>query len=92
MVGATPTRLPGDPLVEVGLLPEPRSPSRIPVNGSLNAGLAQWLVGNGTLPASYVASQGTRLGRAGRVHLDVVDGTVWVGGDAQTVVRGEVLV
>ena len=36
-----------------------------PVTGSLNAGLAQWLVGNGTLPPSYVAAQGTCLGRAG---------------------------
>ena len=41
-----------------------------PVTGSLNAGIAQWLVGNGTLPPSYVASQGTCVGRAGRVHVD----------------------
>src|SRR5436190_17868543 len=40
-----------------------------PVTGSLNAGLAQWLSGNGTLPPSYVAAQGTALGRAGRVHI-----------------------
>jgi predicted PhzF superfamily epimerase YddE/YHI9 len=37
-----------------------------PVTGSLNAGLAQWLA-RSWQPASYVASQGTVLGRAGRV-------------------------
>ena len=37
-----------------------------PVTGSLNAGSAQWLAG-GRLPTSYVASQGTVLGRRGRV-------------------------
>ncbi|MFN8194151.1 MAG: PhzF family phenazine biosynthesis protein [Nocardioidaceae bacterium] len=61
-----------------------------PVTGSLNAGLAQWLTGNGTLPASYVASQGTRLGRTGRVHVERDGDTIWVGGDATTVVAGQV--
>lgn len=61
-----------------------------PVTGSLNASLAQWLTGNGTLPTLYVAAQGTRLGRSGRVHLHRDGDTVWVGGDAVTVVRGEV--
>ena len=51
-----------------------------PVTGSLNAGLAQWLVPAGHLPEHYVAAQGTVIGRAGRVHVDVVDGTTWVGG------------
>lgn len=64
-----------------------------PVTGSLNAGLAQWLAG-GRLPASYVAAQGTVLGRKGRVHLDLerdVEGdTVWVAGDALTTITGEV--
>jgi PhzF family phenazine biosynthesis protein len=61
-----------------------------PVTGSLNASLGQWLTGAGVLPASYVASQGTRLGRAGRVHVDREGDTVWVGGDVRTCVRGEV--
>ena len=30
-----------------------------PVTGSLNAGIAQWLIGNGIAPSSYIASQGT---------------------------------
>ena len=40
-----------------------------PVTGSLNAGLAQWLIGAGLAPDAYIASQGTALGRAGRVHV-----------------------
>jgi PhzF family phenazine biosynthesis protein len=60
-----------------------------PVTGSLNAGIGQWLAG-GTLPASYVASQGTVLQRAGRVHVSLVDGEIWVGGDTRTTVSGTV--
>jgi len=41
-----------------------------PVTGSLNAGLAQWLIGSAVAPSTYVASQGTALGRAGRVHVE----------------------
>ena len=60
-----------------------------PVTGSLNAGLAQWLVPAGHLPDRYVAALGTAIGREGRVHVDVVDGVVWVGGATRTVVTGE---
>lgn len=61
-----------------------------PVTGSLNAGLAQWLIGEGRLPARYVAGQGARRHRDGRVHVEAVDGQVWVGGDTVTTVRGHV--
>ncbi len=61
-----------------------------PVTGSLNASLAQWLIGSGAAPASYRVSQGTRLQRAGKVFLDRIDGQVWVGGASVSVVRGEV--
>jgi len=61
-----------------------------PVTGSLNAALAQWLAGD-VLPSSYVAAQGTAMGRRGRVHVErAADGTVWVGGDAHTTVTGTV--
>jgi predicted PhzF superfamily epimerase YddE/YHI9 len=40
-----------------------------PVTGSLNASLVQWLLGSGRATSPYVASQGTVLGRAGRVHV-----------------------
>jgi PhzF family phenazine biosynthesis protein len=60
-----------------------------PVTGSLNAGIGQWLAG-GVLPTSYVASQGTALHRTGRVHVELVDGTIWVGGETRTTVAGSV--
>lgn len=59
-----------------------------PVTGSLNAGLAQWLVPAGHLPSRYVAAQGSAIGREGRVHVEVVDGVVWVGGTTRTLVTG----
>ena len=62
-----------------------------PVTGSLNAALAQWLIGAGLAPERYVASQGTTLRRAGRVHIErVADGTVWVGGESVTCIDGTV--
>ena len=60
-----------------------------PVTGSLNASIAQWLAGD-RLPTSYVAAQGTALGRAGRVHVEKDGDTVWVGGDAATTIKGTV--
>lgn len=60
-----------------------------PVTGSLNAGIAQWLAGD-RLPTSYVAAQGTVLGRTGRVHVDRVGDTVWIGGSATTAISGQV--
>jgi PhzF family phenazine biosynthesis protein len=60
-----------------------------PVTGSLNAGLAQWLIGSGTAPEAYVAAQGARLARAGRVHIACEGDTVWVGGSSVSCVRGE---
>ena len=59
-----------------------------PVTGSLNAGIAQWLIGAGMAPASYVASQGTALGRAGRVHVEQVGGDIWIGGHSVTCIDG----
>ena len=61
-----------------------------PVTGSLNAGLAEWLVGAGLAPARYVAAQGTKLARAGRVRIASEGGVVWVGGESVTCIRGEV--
>ena len=62
-----------------------------PVTGSLNASVAQWLIGSGRLSAPYVATQGSAIGRAGRIHVDQdEDGTIWVGGRTETVISGEV--
>jgi PhzF family phenazine biosynthesis protein len=61
-----------------------------PVTGSLNASLAQWLIGAGLAKSSYVAAQGTALQRAGRVHLRKDGEEVWVGGEVMEVIGGEV--
>ena len=61
-----------------------------PVTGSLNASLAQWLIGAGRAPARYVAAQGTVLGRAGRVHVAQDGETIWIGGDVATCVAGTI--
>lgn len=61
-----------------------------PVTGSLNASVAQWLIGTGRAPASYVAAQGTALGRAGRVHVQSDGPDIWVGGDVSTCIEGTV--
>jgi len=63
-----------------------------PVTGSLNASLAQWLIGSGIAPSQYVAAQGTALGRAGRVHVAQDGETIWIGGDVTTCVSGTIAV
>jgi len=61
-----------------------------PVTGSLNASLAQWLIGAGLAKSFYVAAQGAALQRSGRVYLRKQGDQVWVGGDVIEVVRGEI--
>ena len=61
-----------------------------PVTGSLNAALAQWLIGAGLAPTRYVASQGTALGRSGRVHVEQDGSEIWVGGRSITCISGTV--
>jgi PhzF family phenazine biosynthesis protein len=62
-----------------------------PVTGSLNAALAQWLIGAGLAPERYVAAQGTALAREGRVFIESdADGTIWVGGQSVTCIHGHV--
>lgn len=59
-----------------------------PVTGSLNAGVAQWLIGADLAPPRYLASQGTALGRAGRVHVEQAGADVWIGGHSVTCIEG----
>ncbi len=61
-----------------------------PVTGSLNAALAQWLIGAGMAPDRYIASQGTVLGREGRVHVQRDGNDIWIGGDCVTCIDGTV--
>ena len=61
-----------------------------PVTGSLNAGVAQWLIGAGLAPESYIAAQGTAMGRAGRIHITSEGDTRWIGGKTTTWIEGNV--
>jgi PhzF family phenazine biosynthesis protein len=62
-----------------------------PVTGSLNASVAQWLLGSGRVTAPYVATQGGAMGRAGEVSVTQDgDGTIWVGGTTTTYITGTV--
>ena len=90
LVGAYP---PGSPAAfEVrAFFPKDGVTTEDPVTGSLNASLAAWLLNSGYAQAPYVASQGTVLGRAGRVHISRdPGGTIWVAGATVTCVTGQV--
>ena len=81
----------GEASVVVRAFAAPVGVDEDPVTGSLNASLAQWLIAEGYAPATYVASQGHCLGRAGRVYIEhSSDGQVWVGGDSVTCIDGTV--
>ena len=61
-----------------------------PVTGSLNASVAQWLIGAALAPPHYIASQGSALRRDGRIFIDAVGDDIWVGGDIAPLIHGEV--
>ncbi|MBO9474427.1 PhzF family phenazine biosynthesis protein [Shimia sp. R10_1] len=61
-----------------------------PVTGSLNAGIAQWLIGSCHAAPNYIAAQGTALGRKGRVHVQSDGAEIWVGGAVQSCVEGTI--
>jgi PhzF family phenazine biosynthesis protein len=61
-----------------------------PVTGSLNAGLARWLLESGTASAPYTVRQGTVLGHDGRVHVSTSGDDIWIGGDTCICIDGQV--
>jgi PhzF family phenazine biosynthesis protein len=90
VVGAYP---PGSPQAfEVrAFFPKDGATAEDPVTGSLNASLAEWLLRTDRASAPYVVSQGTALGRSGRVHITRdEDGAIWVGGGTVTCISGDV--
>jgi PhzF family phenazine biosynthesis protein len=62
-----------------------------PVTGSLNAGIAQWLIRTDQAPATYTAAQGHRVGRRGIIEISSdSSGELWVGGPSTSCIRGTV--
>lgn len=62
-----------------------------PVTGSLNAGLAQWMLQRGAVSAPYSAHQGTRRGRDGVIRVEVDErGGVWIGGQTRVRISGSI--
>lgn len=59
-----------------------------PATGSLNAGVAQWLLGAGLAPSEYVVSQGTAIGRAGRIRVQQQGDEIWIGGAVSLCIEG----
>jgi PhzF family phenazine biosynthesis protein len=92
MIGVAGPYPPGSPAaLEVrAFCPAEGSVFEDPVTGSLNAGLAQWLLATGRAAAPYVASQGGAIGRAGRVEISLLGDAVHVGGATSTCIRGTV--
>ena len=61
-----------------------------PITGSLNAALAYWLRDQGRLDEPIVVSQGTALGRHGRVFIRPTGDSILIGGDTNILIEGTV--
>lgn len=61
-----------------------------PVTGSLNAGIAQWLVAEGEAPHRWTVTQGGCIGRSGVLSLTAEGGEVRVGGTVTSLVQGTI--
>jgi PhzF family phenazine biosynthesis protein len=91
VAAAYPQAKTGEPNLEVRAFAAPIGVTEDPVTGSLNAGLAEWLIAEGHMPEHYIAAQGQCLARAGRVHVERDEqGQVWVGGESVTCIAGSV--
>jgi len=82
----------GDIAIEVRTFAPSCGVNEDPVCGSGNGSVAVFRWVNGLMPAlglNYVAAQGQRVGRDGRIHVSVgADGTVRLGGSCVTCVLG----
>jgi PhzF family phenazine biosynthesis protein len=89
-VGALAPAPDGDTAFEVRAFAPALGVPEDPVTGSLQAGIAQWLIGEGLAPSRYLAAQGTAMGRAGRVHVERDGPDIWIGGDVVVCIEGRV--
>lgn len=58
------------------------------VTGSLHAAIAQWLIESERAHPPYISQQGTRMDRAGRIHVTREGDEIWIGGGAISVIDG----
>ena len=64
-----------------------------PITGSLNAALAKGLFSLGRLNNSLIIAQGEKIGREGRVYVDLLDRDeehITIGGETQILIEGQV--
>jgi len=64
--------------------------SEDPATGSLNAAFGIWLTQSGYAPQRYTVRQGTRVGRSAILHIEATEKGVWVSGDVETRISGDV--
>ncbi|MEO8966773.1 MAG: PhzF family phenazine biosynthesis protein [Solirubrobacteraceae bacterium] len=90
VIGPHPSGQPADFEVRA-FYPKDGSTAEDPVTGSLNAGLAEWLIACGRATAPYQVRQGTAIGHDGRVFITQDEaGSVWVAGTTTTLITGTV--
>ena len=75
---------------EVRLLAPSSGMSEDPITGSLNAALAFWLREAGLLEEPLTISQGTSIGRHGRVYVRPTGDRILIGGDTNILIEGDV--
>lgn len=86
----TPLSQEDDPFFEARLFAPNSGIEEYPVTGSFNGAAAQWLITTQQAPCSYIVSQGTTLGRKGRVFINQdAQKAVWVGGYTQTCINAK---
>jgi PhzF family phenazine biosynthesis protein len=80
---------------EVRMLEASSGMTEDPITGSLNAALAKWLFSQNRIKSSLIMSQGQKIGRQGRVYIDVLDaekGAIKIGGEVNILIEGHVLI
>lgn len=75
---------------EVRMLAPSSGMSEDPITGSLNAAIGCWMYGAGLWQGTRRIAQGTAIDREGRVTLRGEGEAVWVGGESQILIDGQV--
>lgn len=88
VVGAYPVGAETD--YEVRNLAPSSGMSEDPITGSLNAAIAQWMYQDGRLTRDLIMSQGTLMGREGRVFVTRAGDQIKIGGQVQIMIDGVV--